>query len=557
MKLKTILIAGFLLVAVLGSVIGFVAIDTFREVEAINSELQEIFVPNTILMIEMQKKTYKVYSKGTEYIIIYRDYKEKAAEIKEEMKTAMAELKELGDKHFEYARYLDKKEKRNAQQILDNIVTFNYVTNGIIDFIENYVGDTEDIDERIAEIETNTVNSAYRILTDHLMERRIKHMQELEGAELEAKAAQISGRNIIVITSIIIFVLALIIGYAISLLITKPINILKENAEKFGKGNLDTRIEISSKNEIGELATSFNLMAEDLKQLSNAEKEKSDALQKLKSELEIKVKERTAELETKTAKLEKSQQSLSLLLEDVNESRVELDISNRKLEASNKELESFAYSVSHDLRAPLRTVDGFSQILLEDYSDVLDKEGKRFLQRIRFGSQKMGHLIDDLLNLSRIGRREMIKEDISIENIAKEVFKSMKDERKDRKIKFVINKCPIVQADPNLMQIVLTNLISNALKFTKNKKLAQIEVGAKIEDKQSVFYIKDNGVGFKMKYADKLFSPFQRLHNEAEFEGTGIGLAIVRRIIRKHNGKIWVESEPDKGTIFYFTLEEK
>jgi len=298
MKLKTILITGLLLVAVLGSVIGFVAIDTFRKVETINSELQKIFVPNTILMIEMQKETYKVFSKGTEYIVIHRDYKEKAAETKAEMKTAMVELKELGDKHFEYARYLDKEKKINVQQILDKIVTFNYTLNGIIDFIENYVGDAKDIDKKIAKIETNTVNSAYRILTDHLMKHRIWHMQELKGAEIEAKAVQISGLKIIIVTTIIVFVLALIIGYTISLLITKPINILKENAEKFGKGNLDTRIEIRSKNEIGELAASFNLMADNLlKLMSDAEKEKSDALQKLKNELEIKVKDRTAELE--------------------------------------------------------------------------------------------------------------------------------------------------------------------------------------------------------------------------------------------------------------------
>ena len=582
MKLKTILIAGFLLVAVLGSVIGFVAIDTFRKVEAINSELQGIFVPNTILMIEMQKETNEVYSKGTEYIIIHRDYKEKAAEIKAEMKTAMAELKELGDKHFEYARYLDKEEKINAQQILDKIATFNYVMDGIINFIENYVGDTKDIDKKIAEIETNTVNSAYRILTDHLMEHRIEQKQELEDAELEVNAAQISGRNIIVITTIIIFVLALIIGYAISLLITKPIKIFKENAEKLGKGNLDTRIEISSKNEIGELATSFNRMADDLRLMSDAEREKSETLEKLTNELEIKVEERTKELadkvqkldksqesmlfmvedlnriskelKDKNIKLEKSQQSLSYLVEDVNESRAELDTSNIRLGASNKELEAFSYSVSHDLRAPLRSIDGFSKIILEDYSHALDKQGKHYLERVRAGSQKMGKLIDELLNLSRIGKKSINKEPVNLKALANNLYIMLKNDWKDRKINFVIHDCPVINCDPNLIQNVLINLFSNAIKFTKNETIAEIEFGCKQKGKQTTFFVKDNGVGFDMKYADKLFSPFQRLHHAGEFEGTGIGLAIVQRIIYRHRGKIWVESEINKGTIFYFIL---
>ncbi|MBU8910625.1 MAG: PAS domain S-box protein [Desulfobacterales bacterium] len=293
-------------------------------------------------------------------------------------------------------------------------------------------------------------------------------------------------------------------------------------------------------------------IGEDITERKKAE----DELKKHRDHLEELVKERTEEIEEKTTKLEKSQNSLTLLLEDVNESRAELDRSNKNLEAANRELEAFSYSVSHDLRTPLRTIDGFSQILLEDYSDVLDKKAIHYLNRVRVGTQNMGRLIDNLLNLSRIGRQEMIKKDLRIENIAEKVYRSLKQERKDRKIKFSVNKCPPVLADPDLLQIVLINLISNALKFTRNKKIAEIEIGAQTQDNQAVFYVKDNGVGFDMKYVDKLFSPFQRLHHESEFEGTGIGLAIAQRIIARHGGKIRVDSAPDKGTIFYLTLKE-
>ncbi|MCD4789279.1 MAG: PocR ligand-binding domain-containing protein, partial [Bacteroidales bacterium] len=280
--------------------------------------------------------------------------------------------------------------------------------------------------------------------------------------------------------------------------------------------------------------------ARDVTKERKLEKDRKQAEEELKihrEHLEELVKERTK-------RIEDSQQALSYLIEDANEARTELDVINSKLNTANKELESFSYSVSHDLRAPLRSIDGFSKILLEDYHDVLEKQGKHYLQRVRFGTQKMGQLIDDLLNLSRIGRQPLNKKTTNLKTIANEVYQLLEPERKNRKVKFTVHDCPETLADPNLMQNVFLNLLSNALKFTKNKPITEIEFGYIEKDNKAIFIIKDNGVGFDMKFANKLFSPFQRLHSNEEFEGSGIGLAIVQRIINKHGGKIWVESEP-------------
>lgn len=283
-------------------------------------------------------------------------------------------------------------------------------------------------------------------------------------------------------------------------------------------------------------------------------KKAEEELAKHREHLEELIRERTAELEKRVSEVEQLNRAMVNLMEDLRLSNENLETTTHQLGNANKELEAFSYSVSHDLRAPLRSVDGFSQILLEDYSDVLDEKGKHYLERARAGTQKMGQLIDDVLNLSRIGRQAMKMKKINMASIAREVYNSLEDEWKGRKVDFDVHKCPPAAADLNLIQIVFMNLLSNALKFTRNRKTAKIEVGSETKDEQTVFFVKDNGVGFNMKYADKLFSPFQRLHLVEEYEGTGIGLAIVQRIIHRHGGRIWVESEMDVGTTFYFTV---
>lgn len=227
-----------------------------------------------------------------------------------------------------------------------------------------------------------------------------------------------------------------------------------------------------------------------------------------------------------------------------------------RLEAANKELEAFSYSVSHDLRAPLRSVDGFSRILLNDFSEQMPEEARRYVHIIRESAQKMGQLIEDILRLSRISRAELRMETFDLSEYAREIMARLHSETPDRQAAISIQTPLIVTADRNLLLIVLENLLNNAWKFTGKTAVAEITVGMFRQNDDDVLFVRDNGVGFDMRHAAKLFGAFQRLHTEQDFPGTGIGLAIVQRIINRHGGRIWVESDPGTGTTFYFTLSE-
>jgi len=224
------------------------------------------------------------------------------------------------------------------------------------------------------------------------------------------------------------------------------------------------------------------------------------------------------------------------------------------LEAANKELESFSYSVSHDLRAPLRSIDGFSQVLLEDYANKLEGEGREALQRVRNGAQRMAQLIDDLLKLSRVTRGEMRQEMVDLGSMAKAVLTEFQKTEPERQVECVVAEGVIANGDARLLRVGLENLLGNAWKFTAKRPQARIEFGTTQGDGQNIYFIRDNGAGFDMSFSDKLFGPFQRLHGTNEFPGTGIGLATVQRIIHRHGGRVWAEGEVEKGATFYFTL---
>ena len=239
-----------------------------------------------------------------------------------------------------------------------------------------------------------------------------------------------------------------------------------------------------------------------------------------------------------------------------------------QLEAANKELESFSYSVSHDLRAPLRAIDGFSRILQEDFAGILPDECKGYLKLVRDNTKQMAQLVDDLLAFSRLGRLALTKQTVDPVKIVRMCLAEMQVEQQDRTVEIVLGELSPCQADPTLLKQVWTNLLSNALKYTRKRGDARVEIGCRTEPKlpggsasnasalpsETVYFVSDNGAGFDMKYANKLFGVFQRLHRAADYEGTGVGLAIVQRIITRHGGRVWGEAKLKEGATFSFTL---
>jgi len=225
-----------------------------------------------------------------------------------------------------------------------------------------------------------------------------------------------------------------------------------------------------------------------------------------------------------------------------------------ELEASNKELEAFSYSVSHDLRAPLRSITGFSNVLLEDYSKELDDEGKAYLKKISDSGELMGQLMDDLLKLSRVTRGDITVEKLDLSNMAQKIVSDLAKDEPQRKMKVTIAPDMTANGDKNLLGLALQNLLGNAWKYTSKTSEPRIEMGTVKHKGKTAYFVRDNGVGFDMTYANKLFQPFQRLHKATEFAGTGIGLATVQRIIRRHGGEVWTEAKVGEGATFYFTL---
>jgi signal transduction histidine kinase len=244
------------------------------------------------------------------------------------------------------------------------------------------------------------------------------------------------------------------------------------------------------------------------------------------------------------------------ILNDALEKQVAiLDLSNHHLNTANKELEAFSYSVSHDLRAPLRSIDGFSQALLDFYSDKLDEEGQDYLNRIRNNSQRMARLIDDMLQLSRLTRAELLISKVNLSKIAQELADELRTQEPDRVVSFSIAPDMMVQGDKTLLAALLQNLLGNAWKFTSKHETGIVSFDSYLNEKEETVYrIQDDGAGFEMDFVDKLFGAFQRLHGMTEFKGTGIGLATCQRIVHRHGGKIWAEGAVEKGATFFFTL---
>lgn len=291
--------------------------------------------------------------------------------------------------------------------------------------------------------------------------------------------------------------------------------------------------------------------------LMNREIQNRNMAESKLSDLNVMLEDQLKRLQQEILERIKAEDKVSTLNEELAEKVEGLNVANTTLNAVNKELEAFSYSVSHDLRAPLRSIDGFSQALLDFYNDKLDDTGKDYLSRIRNNSQRMAQLIDDMLQLSRLTRDELHVEDINLSRIAEELRQELETQQPERHVEFVIQPELRTRADEHLMQALLQNLLANAWKFTSTHETAKIEFGSLLQDEKTVYYVRDDGAGFEMEFVHKLFGAFQRLHHMNEFPGTGIGLATAQRIIHRHGGQIWAEGAVNKGATFFFTVGNK
>jgi signal transduction histidine kinase len=307
---------------------------------------------------------------------------------------------------------------------------------------------------------------------------------------------------------------ALMVSLAAKRSISEPIADLAQTAQLVSRErNYSVRAKESGhRGELSALTKAFNEMLGQIQ-------ERDAELEKARNELEQRVEERTAQLET-----------------------------------ANKELEAFSYSVSHDLRAPLRHIDGFSSILAEKFGSTMDPAAQRYLSHVREGAKNMGMLVDDLLKMARIGRQEAVRQRTDLNVLLQDVMRELRSETEGRSIEWRISTLPTVNCDAGLIKVVFTNLLSNAIKYTRNTPSPVIEVNHIMQDGSHLIFVRDNGAGFDQKYAHKLFGVFQRLHRAEDFEGTGVGLATVQRIINKHGGRIWAQGEVDRGATFSFTL---
>jgi len=348
----------------------------------------------------------------------------------------------------------------------------------------------------------------------HIPSLRWGLVTKIDAAEAFAPVRQL--QTIVVSMGLIMALAGVAAASLISRAVTRPVHELQKGAEAIAAGDLTHRVGTSAHDEIGRLSRTFDAM--------------------------------TIALERDIAERKKAEEEILGL-------NNQLQHHVRQLEESNRELEAFSYSVSHDLRSPLRSIAGFSQALLEDYQARLDAEGRDFLNRIVAATVRMGQLIDDLLKLSRIARMELKREQVDLSSMAATIVARIQENHPGREATFVIAPGLTASGDERLLTVVLENLFANAWKFSEKNPATVIEFGANHQGGYIEFFVKDNGAGFDMAYAGKLFSPFQRLHRETEFSGTGIGLATVKRILNRHGGRVRIEGEVDKGTTVYFTLE--
>jgi signal transduction histidine kinase len=322
-----------------------------------------------------------------------------------------------------------------------------------------------------------------------------------------------------------VFAITFINSRSAAITLERRITRLRDGAEKVAAGNLEYRISVQGDDELAEFGGAFDRMTAQLQGTYTS-------------------------LETEVADRRRAQ-------DDVARLNDQLLLQVAALEVSNRELEAFSYAVSHDLRAPLRSVSGFSQAVLEDYGSKLDATGRQYLELASEAAREMGQLIDDLIGLSRVARVDMRREPVDLSELGRSVIDELRRAEPERQVDVEIAPALMVEGDPTLLRLAIENLLRNAWKFTSRHPTARIGMGRTTSRGQEAFFVADDGAGFEMAYVDKLFNPFQRLHRTSEFPGTGIGLATVRRIVRRHGGEAWAHGEAERGATIYFTLPSR
>jgi signal transduction histidine kinase len=394
---------------------------------------------------------------------------------------------------------------RNLASTLDSVHRESALENNLLQTIRQHINDADELFRRFEASATSTsarnrqtefvsdrINDALQLALGNVNLTALQ-LSELEAADVRAARRQVLWASFFLVVAMLAILAAYILVFR--RLVLAPIEQLQSATDRIAGGDLGHRVDLDSANEFGELGRRFDHMTE------------------------------------------------------------QVQASQTGMVAAIKELEAFAYSVSHDLRAPLRGMDAFSQILQKKYAAHMDEDALHCLHMIRDNARQMGRLIDDLLTFSRLSQQPLIKERVDQEALVRAVLQSLQAEQKDRQIDLTIGELPAADADPRLLRQVWVNLITNALKFSKGRDTAVIRVGSETQNGAPVYYVQDNGVGFDMRYVHKLFGVFQRLHRAEDYEGTGVGLAIVQRIIARHGGRIWAQAAKNQGATFYFTLQ--